>query len=101
MIAETAAYVKALYDDYQKDTGSPRRLLVHCRAGIGRTGTTIALINMVCQLKSQIASGVTDPSKLMLSPFSTIRQLREQRVYMCQTDDQYDFIYNFLRNFKI
>ena len=28
------------------------KLLVHCRAGIGRTGTTIALINLVLQLEN-------------------------------------------------
>ena len=28
-----------------------RRLLVHCRAGIGRTGTTITLVNSVIAIK--------------------------------------------------
>jgi len=73
--------VKAIHDEYKQNAATnnfnPRRLLVHCRAGIGRTGTTIALINMVLQLNAQIAAGTKDPSKLMLSPFSTVRQLRE------------------------
>lgn len=32
----------------------PERLLVHCKAGIGRTGTTIGLINLVIQIKMQM-----------------------------------------------
>lgn len=60
-----ANYVKDVYDEYitnstaadatdndsERLTFNPRRLLVHCRAGIGRTGTTIALINMVSQIE--------------------------------------------------
>ena len=32
--------------------------------------------------------------------FSVVRRLREQRVAMVQTDDQYDFIFKFLRKYK-
>lgn len=35
-----------------------------------------------------------------LSIFSIVRRLREQRIWMVQTDDQYDYIYVFLRNSK-
>jgi protein-tyrosine phosphatase len=45
------------------------RLLVHCKAGIGRTGTTIGLINMVTQMKLQQKAN----EQVMISPFSTIR----------------------------
>jgi len=33
-----------------------------------------------------------------LSVFSVVRRLREQRVYMCQTYCQYEYIYYFLNN---
>jgi len=59
---------------------SPEKLVVHCLAGIGRTGTTIALVNMVIQLKLM-------GQNAQISPFSTVRQLREQRIYMCQTEN--------------
>lgn len=57
------------------------KLLVHCRAGIGRTGTTIALINSILLLRnSQLPKEDTQ-----ISVFSIVRRLREQRIYMVQT----------------
>lgn len=35
----------------------------------------------------------------MVSPFSEIRRLREQRMWMCQTDEQYEFIYKCVNQF--
>lgn len=46
-------------------------------------------------MNAQAKSG----EELAISPFSTVRQLREQRVYMCQTDNQYEFIYKFFKQF--
>lgn len=61
------------------DVSARERLLVHCRAGIGRTGTTIALVNALITIKAQRAAGIKDPC---LSMFSIVRRLREQRIYM-------------------
>lgn len=58
LIKMATEYVRSIHDEWKSHASdakefNPRRLLVHCRAGIGRTGTTIALINMVCQLQHQ------------------------------------------------
>lgn len=37
----------------QERTNSGQKMLVHCRAGIGRTGTTMAIINALIELQSQ------------------------------------------------
>ena len=57
------------------------KAIVHCSAGIGRTGTTIGLAHILSNLWSQKNQGVADPK---LSIFSVIRRLREQRFHLVQ-----------------
>ncbi|XP_010568166.1 PREDICTED: receptor-type tyrosine-protein phosphatase T-like, partial [Haliaeetus leucocephalus] len=61
-------------------------MLVHCSAGIGRTGTFIALDFL---LKMGKAEGKVDV-------FHCVQRLREQRVSMVQTKEQYTFLYEVL-----
>ncbi|KFR17090.1 Receptor-type tyrosine-protein phosphatase kappa, partial [Opisthocomus hoazin] len=61
-------------------------VLVHCSAGIGRTGTFIALDFL---LKMGKAAGKVDV-------FHCVQRLREQRVSMVQTEEQYAFLYEVL-----
>ncbi|XP_053887317.1 receptor-type tyrosine-protein phosphatase epsilon-like [Malaclemys terrapin pileata] len=61
-------------------------VLVHCSAGIGRTGTFIALDFL---LKMARAEGSVDV-------FRCVQRLREQRVSMVQTKEQYIFLYEVL-----
>ncbi|KAM9587566.1 receptor-type tyrosine-protein phosphatase T-like isoform 6-T6 [Morphnus guianensis] len=61
-------------------------VLVHCSAGIGRTGTFIALDFL---LKMGKAEGKVDV-------FHCVQRLREQRVSMVQTKEQYAFLYEVL-----
>ena len=69
------------------------KAIVHCSAGIGRTGTTIGLAHLITQLWAQKNAGVADP---LISVFSTIRRLREQRYHLVQMPGQYEFIHTFL-----
>jgi len=50
------------------------KAIVHCSAGIGRTGTTIGLAHLIINLYAQLNEGIKDPE---LSVFSTIRRSRE------------------------
>ena len=50
-------------------------LLVHCSAGVGRTGTFITLDTMMQQMKAEDA----------LSVYQCVRNLRTQRMNMVQT----------------
>lgn len=51
-----------------------QKIIVHCSAGIGRTGTTIGLAHLILNTWAQKNEGVADPE---LSVFSTVRRLRE------------------------
>ena len=73
----------------EKDT----KAVIHCSAGIGRTGTTIALAHLIINLCAQKNAKVQTP---VVSVFSTVRRLREQRWGLVQVPEQYIFIYLFL-----
>ncbi|XP_071485584.1 receptor-type tyrosine-protein phosphatase kappa-like [Diadema antillarum] len=63
-----------------------RPMLVHCSAGVGRTGTFLTLYNMLCMMRE---TGKVDI-------FGFVNEMRENRIKMVQTQDQYLFIYNAL-----
>lgn len=68
-------------------------VVVHCSAGVGRTGTFIALDT----LKKILDSQKQNNADLGVSVFSVVRRLREQRVLMVQTDLQYRMLYRFVQ----
>ena len=53
----------------------PNALLVHCSAGVGRTGAFIVLDSMLERMKTEDT----------LNVYEFVKQLREQRVLMVQT----------------
>lgn len=53
------------------------KIMVHCSAGVGRTGTLIALTNLIGEAKG------ADKNR-RLSVFRTVRLLREQRMNMVE-----------------
>uniref|UniRef100_A0A182FUR3 protein-tyrosine-phosphatase n=1 Tax=Anopheles albimanus TaxID=7167 RepID=A0A182FUR3_ANOAL len=59
-------------------------LVVHCSAGVGRTGTFIALDIILQRMQHEKKINV----------YETVKQLRRQRVKMVQTLDQYTFLYH-------
>ncbi|XP_074025889.1 phosphatidylinositol phosphatase PTPRQ isoform X2 [Leptinotarsa decemlineata] len=62
-------------------------IIVHCSAGVGRTGTLIAT-----DILLQTANAGKN-----IDIFNTVLELRKQRVLMVQTDKQYIFIHNLLK----
>lgn len=75
-------------------TGSPGAILVHCRAGLGRTGAFVALCLALDSIRKQLAD---HPQRMpTLSVLRTVLELRAHRPGMVQTLDQYRLIYDTL-----
>ena len=68
---------------------SPGTILVHCSAGVGRTGTFLAVYKLWLDY--------INPNVKELSVFPTVLALRRQRCLMVQKKQQYAYIAKCLR----
>ncbi|XP_041476054.1 uncharacterized protein LOC121424434 [Lytechinus variegatus] len=69
-----------------QSTGRTSPLLVHCCAGVGRTGTFLCLYNMLDMMKEECGVDI----------FGFISRMRDNRFKMVQKKGQYVFLYNAL-----
>ena len=106
-------FLFAGWADYSKPEGSDRQALlnliklsasksgpdnpriVHCSAGVGRTGTFIALDHLLCELESGHLLDMEHPDADPV--FDTVDQMRQQRMMMVYNEMQMQFIYEVLR----
>ena len=70
-------------------------VIVHCSAGVGRTGTFISLFNIIQDVNSQLIAGRTD-IKIKFNIWNTVRKIKEQRRLSVENFYQYQFIYKFI-----
>ena len=69
--------------------------IIHCSAGVGRSGTFIALEHLLGELTHGRFSEAKDSDDLI---YDTVDELRKQRMTMVQSLDQFRFLYDLLRN---
>ncbi|XP_060032393.1 receptor-type tyrosine-protein phosphatase eta [Erinaceus europaeus] len=71
-----------LVRDYMKQSPPESPALVHCSAGVGRTGTFIAIDRLIYQMENENTVDV----------YGIVYDLRMHRPLMVQTEDQYVFL---------
>lgn len=85
--------VSEIRQEQSRVRGCP--LLVHCSAGIGRTGTYIAIDQGISVIQNQ--KGTTQPATIDVNDL--INTIREDRMALVQNTAQYKFAYQALLDF--
>lgn len=91
---DRAALFELLKLSTAKNTNPSNPRIIHCSAGVGRSGSFISLEYLLAQIKSgSIAETKDDDDPI----YDIVNRLREQRMTMVQSDAQYAFLYEVVR----
>ena len=78
----------------EKNPNNISPICIHCSAGVGRTGTFIALYNIYSKILSQLNN--KNSKTICFSLMNLVRKLKEMRLYLVENDMQYNMIYQFI-----
>ena len=69
-------------------------MIVHCSAGVGRTGTFVSMYLLEKEISEQINA---KKEYIRFNIFNLVRKIKEMRMYMVQSEVQYEFIYAYVK----
>jgi tyrosine-protein phosphatase non-receptor type 4 len=79
---DPAQFIRFVQEVRGHRAGSVEPILVHCSAGIGRTGVLILMESALCLIEDN------EP----VYPLDAVRAMRDQRAMLIQTSSQYKFV---------
>jgi len=82
--------------DFIDKYNNNKPVVVHCSAGVGRTGTFISLYNLYHEIIRKIFKEKND--YIEFSVFNLVRKIKELRMYMVENENQYILLYQFINN---
>ena len=88
---DRAALLELIRLSAEKNGTPSNPRIIHCSAGVGRSGTFIALENLLAQVESGTIADTEDSADKV---YDIVNSLREQRMLMVQTEAQYQFLYD-------
>lgn len=79
----------------EKNISPSNPRIIHCSAGVGRSGTFIALEYLLAQVESGAILDAKGDDDMI---YDVVNRLREQRMLMVQMEGQYQFLYEVIRD---
>ena len=92
---DRAALLELLKLCAEKNNSPSNPRIIHCSAGVGRSGTFIALEYLLAQVESGAILDTKEGEDMI---YDVVNCLREQRMLMVQMEGQYQFLYEVIRD---
>ena len=91
---DRAALLELVKHSAERNSSPSNPRIIHCSAGVGRSGTFIALEYLLALIESGAMADAKEGEDLI---YDVVNRLREQRMLMVQMDIQYEFLYDVVK----